>query len=336
MTGLVSVGISHKTADLSLRERVYLTEAKTVAAYARLMENKSVRGALILSTCNRTELYLSAECDLDAVGLFFNTVGESSEELAAAVETTEGGEALRRLFGTAAGLLSRIFFEDQILGQVKAAAELAAKCGASDNRLKKAVQLAVTYAKRLKTEIQNGGTRGGIACLAVKEIENFQPNKKNPLTALIIGSGVVGLSVAGLLAERGYLVSVTKRAEGREPPNGVGTIGYSDRYRYIKSADVIVGATKSPHTTLKADGVIAAIEEDTKTRLFLDLAVPRDFDREISDIRGAVLKNIEDLQDGETRSPTELEIEKKAAVYAEEYIAAYEKWTNFVKLKIES
>ncbi|MDR3216629.1 MAG: hypothetical protein LBT55_04350 [Clostridiaceae bacterium] len=323
MTEIIFAGVSHKTADLCLREKAYLTERAMLSAYERIKTEPGVSGAFIISTCNRTELYLSAEADkTKGVAELFGEIAGLENDLCGVVSVNTEPDALVHLFRVAVGLESKIFFEDQILGQVKAAFELALSADSMDNILKKAVQIAVSCAKKIKSENSDGRRGDGIAGAAAKAVAVFADERH--ITALIIGGGAVGVRLAKLLVEQEQRVFITRRSREQSFPEGAVAVDYAERYAVLNAADAVVGATKSPHITLQAELAAAA---SLKPRLYLDLALPRDFDPKLATLPFAVLKNLEDIE----ASGYDASIEAKAEEAIREYLRDYKRWRSYGK-----
>ena len=318
-------------------------------------------GAVLLATCNRTELYFAVgaaagSCDVaPATGGVTGSANVASAtggvagSAAAAREGTHfsanerimcaqqlivaskqqdvhlfrqycrsyvGKDAVRHLFAVASGLDSMVLGENEVLGQLREAYKRAAAEHRTDFYINFIFQRALSCAKRVKTETNLSKATESIATLAVKEIMAFRAAtaeattttaapassalpqasaSQAPTTVLLIGaSGQTGSLIVRDLAERnGVRVFVTLRRHYALPelPN-VQKIAYDERYAYLDCADVVVSATTSPHFTVAYNNAAAALHTQ-KPRLFLDLAVPNDFEPELQTLPLVTLKNID-------------------------------------------
>lgn len=274
-------GIDYRQATLAEREVFAFTTAQAETAMQNVVQSPGIQGAVLVSTCNRTELWISAgdDRDIDLGQLLCELKQAPLAQYKNLWIVREGKEAVDHLLATASGLNSQIWGEDQILGQIKSSLEKAREAGTTDQVLEKLFQTAITCGKKIKTQIRLTSVDVSVATKAVEIIEEQFPSLKEP-ECLVIGNGEMGRMVAGLLVKRGAKVTVTLRQykRGISPiPDGCASIPYDDRLEKIKDTDIIVSATSSPHYTVKL-GEVKEILTDQKQRLFLDLAVPRDVD----------------------------------------------------------
>lgn len=269
---IILSGIDHSCADLARRERFALSAEQQKEVYARAAEHPGVLGVVTLSTCNRTELYVSVEDGVQLPPFSLLAHVPQAEWEGCAVLETEA--AFFHLASMASGLKSRIFAEDQILTQVKAALRQARAHHAADSALEVFFRTAVTAAKRIKTELQF--SHGDVAAAtAAKDLICADTSVRR---VLVIGNGEMGRACAASLAAAGLEVSMTLRQYRHgapQIPHGVTAIDYAERYRAMERFDAVVSATASPHYTVKADELSGCT---SLPRLYLDLAMPRDID----------------------------------------------------------
>lgn len=279
------IGIDYQTAALAEREIFVFTPVQAQSAMQYIVQNPGVNGAVLISTCNRTELWISekdgqeidlreALCELKEVSL-----GKYQSLLTA----REGLEAVRHLFETACGFNSQLWGEDQILAQIKSAIEYARTADTTDQTLEKLFQTAITAAKRIKTEVRLTSADVSMATGALEMVKKHFPTL-NGLECLVIGNGEMGRMVSALLVDCGAKVMVTRRKYKNGSsfiPCGCTAIDYESRTEKIKEAELIFSATSSPHYTIRADD-IKGILKDHRPRMFIDLAVPRDIDPALS------------------------------------------------------
>ncbi|NLI92666.1 MAG: glutamyl-tRNA reductase [Peptococcaceae bacterium] len=275
------IGIDHSTASLAQREVFAFTSTQAHLAMQSMVQNFGVSGSVIVSTCNRTELWVSKKDDneIDLTEILCQLKQVCPEEYIALLKVRKGLEAVRHLFETASGLKSQIWGEDQILAQIKSSIECARTAGTTDQILEKLFQTAITAAKRIKTEVRLTSADVSVATRAIEVMKEHFPDLSG-LECLVIGNGEMGRMVSAMLAKSSAKVTVTRRKykNGASPvPNGCASIEYEKRIEMIKRSDIIVSATSSPHYTIKM-GDAEEILKDGKKRLFVDLAVPRDLD----------------------------------------------------------
>ncbi len=304
MISLLCISLNHKNASIDIRKQFAFSETEAKSFCASLCDKSGgtfVNGAVLVSTCNRFELYVSLPKN---AGADAKTVPNLQERIAKAKEKDVrilrkyshsfiGKDALKHLFSVAAGLDSMILGENQILGQLREAYKTAFNAGQTDFLLNTVFQRALSAAKRIKTETNLSKTTESIATLAVKQILSFSQNK--PITALVIGaSGQTGSLVVRDLAERAEIqVLATVRHHYPLPElNQVTKIAYDERYDFFEQSDVVVSATRSPHCTVSYEDTMKAIKSQ-KPRLFIDLAVPNDIDSALSNEENFTLKNID-------------------------------------------
>ncbi|MCF0248450.1 MAG: hypothetical protein HUJ86_07575, partial [Synergistes sp.] len=257
-------GLDYKSASVGVREKFAFTESEQRALLHEIA--RQTEEAVLISTCNRTELVVVSEEEpaellrrARGCGEFFSLEGES---------------AVARLFEIAAGLHSQIPLEDQILGQMKSAEALSReekRCGPLLGRL---FRLAVTAGKEIRTKQKNMPRDCSAASAAVSAAED-ELGSLNGVKALIVGSGEMGMIAARLLRERGANVRMTirrHRKDGAKPPQGVDVISYDDRFIAMRECRIVICATASPHLVLTAKD----FPDDGRPLLMIDLAVPRD------------------------------------------------------------
>ncbi len=295
---LVAVGVSHHLAPVAVRERVHL-DGPTVRSILRpLARHAGLCGLVCLSTCNRTEFYVSA-LDDERAGLAIERFrrylvpGPEGQRL---VHAARGGDALTHLFRVASGLDSMVLGESQILAQLKRAHRLAGEVRALDATLDLVMRRAVTTAKRVRTETGIGRRAVGIAQVAVEEAARRQDLRGSRV--LVLGAGQVGSGAARLLQRAGagtfWVVERGPRSRALGRALG-GTVVARDALGALAGAvDVLVCATSQSAEAVGAEGV-AALRAPGGRLLVLDLAVPRDVAPEARALAGVELVDLDDL-----------------------------------------
>ncbi len=324
------ISISHKVAPLLIREKFAFSLEQQKEFIKKAVANKYVSGCIVLSTCNRSEVYFTG--DKRAIAVMEEKIasfkGLQKSEVLKYYRVYDIKQAAYHLFQVASGLDSMVIGEDEILGQVKKAYQVALEIKATDYELNILFQNAITSAKKVKSLTSLSKTPISIGTLVAHKIFNFPKKDKK---VLIIGlTGKMGtiivknvahrddVELIGTTRQHGYPISIVSKE--------VKVIQYSQRYAYINEADIIISATTSPHYTLTFDEVIKAITIK-KERLFIDLAVPSDIDGQMRLIEGSKLYDIDyfkmlSKQNNETKLK---EVEKGQLIIEEEVESVFKK-----------
>lgn len=306
-TEIKIAGLDYRSAAVDIREKFTFTESerrallREVAPYAQ--------EAVLISTCNRTELAVVSEEEpaellhrARGCGNFFSLRGEA---------------AVTRIFEIAAGLHSQIPLEDQILGQMKdalAASREEKTCGALLGQL---FQRAVTAGKEIRTKykaLPHECSAAAAACTAAAE--GFKSLHGVP--ALVVGSGEMGMIAAQLLHDRGAAVRMTRRRcrkDGAQPPSGVELIPYERRYEALRECRLVICATASPHFVLTAE----EFPDDGVARMMIDLAVPRDIEPAFMKRPSVTLVDMDGLGRGVLPADFLREIKKSVAEHTRRF-----------------
>lgn len=294
---ITMVGIDYRDAGLDIRGRFSYTKREQEETIKYLRQLEGISGCVLLSTCNRTELVLSytEEWDQDEKQLFCGLKDLEPERYVQYLHIRRGMEAVQDLFALAGGLKSQILGEDQILTQMKDAADFSRQFFGTDKILETLFRMAVTAGKEVKTKIVLPSSNHSAPLAAISGLERdgavFQGEK-----CLVIGNGVMGRMTAQLLLDRGADVTVTIRQYRSgivDVPPAAGRIDYSKRYEKMPECRYIFSATASPNTTITLEQLpVQQLQQDT---VFVDLAVPRDIQEEIGTLPGITLYDIDDF-----------------------------------------
>lgn len=277
------VGIDHTKASIDVRTVFSFTKKNIAAALEKWKEVPGLSGCVVIATCNRMELWASVRegAQIDLFAMLCTEKGVQPEEYLEYAVSREGREAVSHLFEVSCGLHSRVLGDDQIITQVKDALTLAREQYATDNVLEVLFRMAVTAAKKVKTNISLTGKNRSAIHLAVETLKNqgcvFEGKR-----CMVIGNGEMGKLSAMLLTQEGADVTVTVRQYRSgvvDIPRDCKRIGYADRMSIFPDCDYVVSATASPNFTLHAEDVRAA--SVSRDMVLIDLAVPRDIDPEI-------------------------------------------------------
>ena len=296
------VGTSHRRAGLDVRERFHLVPSDAGA----LAERLAVDGveAVVVSTCNRTEVYLAAHDPAEPAALARRALAERSGLSAPAADSMlderRGDDAARHLFRVAAGLDSLLPGEAQILGQVREAYELAQAAGATGRVLNRLLEHALHAGKRVRAETGVGTASAAIpeaaAELARQVIGDLESRR-----VLVIGAGKMGsLAATSFVARGATRVFVAnhriERAEELARRFGGEAVPFERIGDELARADVVLSSTRCPQTVLHAADVEPALARRRgRPLLLVDIAVPRDLDPAIADLDGCVLYDLDAL-----------------------------------------
>jgi glutamyl-tRNA reductase len=293
------VGIDHSKASIEHRERFSFTRHEAAIAMNQIMEwyKEEITGCVLLSTCNRTELYISCEEEsMEPYEILCRVKGIDSEVYKDYYTVRNGGDVVEHLFSLACGLKSKVFGEDQIITQVKEALTNAREVETTDIVLEKLFQTAITAAKKVKSSVHltavNASVVENMITVLTREFDTIKD-----MPCLVIGNGEIGKLAATRLLQIGAKVTMTLRQyKSREVdiPLGVHCIDYQERYDVLSDMEVVVSATTSPHHTIRYEDT-HEILCDGKKRILVDMAVPRDISLRLGELENIQLYNIDSL-----------------------------------------
>lgn len=322
------IGIDHTRAGIEIREQFAMTGNQISELLEKIKTQKAFSGAIVLSTCNRLELYVSFHTpqDRSLLSQFEELSGRSITGKESCFYEKSGQELVRYLFRLTAGLESKIVGEDQILTQIGDALTRSRTEFATDKTLEVLFREAITCAKQIKTQIKldkNNASSAAVALAKLKKMGCDFAGKK----ALVIGNGMMGKLTAQALLDEGADVTVTVRQYRSgvvDVPSQAKRIGYKERYAKIEDIDYVFSATASPNLTIR--------KEDLQThcksgQIFVDLAVPRDIETEIGTLDGIRLYDIDDFGIEELSEEMKLGIRQADALIdagVQKYMDAYE------------
>jgi glutamyl-tRNA reductase len=320
-------GIDYNKASLDDRERFALTKSAQVKLLGKVLGYSGVTGCVIISTCNRMELWLSGDEDLSMrpYDILCALLGIDAQVYEKYFTQRENIDAVRHLFELASGLKSQIFGEEQILSQVKESIAFARESKASDPVLEALFRSAVTAAKKAKTTVHLQAVDRSAATTAV-HIMKGRFHMLKGLRCLVIGSGEMGKLAARELVNEGCDVTITLRRYKNDHAvisPGCRVIDYEDRHGYLARSEVIISATRSPHYTLNFDQAHDLISGQQK--LLFDLAVPRDIDPKIAGLPGISLYDIDHLGGDLTAAENNENVMRVREIIDEE-IKEFERW----------
>lgn len=299
---LFVAGLSYKTAPVALREKLAVHPTRLRCHGCRLKLAGNLSEVVLLSTCNRVEIYGVGPWVNGNVYRLFQQLAGSDADFAPHLYVKEGVEAVQHLFSVASGLDSMVIGETEITGQVKQAylaAQQAQLTGRVTNRL---FQTALQVAKEIRTQTGIGRGATSVGSVAVELAERIFDQNLSAKTVMIIGAGKMGeacvrhLSKKGarsvLVANRSYERALNLAAEfgGRAVP-------FDQLMPTLSEADIVVSSTGCPDTILNRDDIAAVMPARHNRPLFLiDIAVPRDIDADVQQLENVYLYNVDHLE----------------------------------------
>jgi len=335
------LGVDHKTATLALRERLAFGPEAQKAFYERVRSDLGCDGAtetLLLSTCNRTELFVGPVLNLEQVrdallDLLSADRGVPRPVLERMSVLHVGLDAVRHLGRVAAGTESMIFGEAEILGQVRDALQFARDAGAAGPFITALVQHALRAGRRVRTETEIGHHPASVASEAVRtvgEVVNLAGAR-----VVLVGAGAVARSAGILFGKHGTrpprVVTRTTRHGARLARALGGTVSpWYELADVVRHADIVLTATTAPHTLITVEMMRALRPADSRPLAIVDLSLPRDVEAGVGRLPGVNLFDLADLQQRVERSlaarrstlpAAEAIIERETARFAEWQLA---------------
>lgn len=293
------ISISHKTASSGEREKFYIPKDRVEDFLQKIRAVTGVEQCVLLSTCNRTEVYVQGEENRfrELEETLSEVSGSDAEQIRNLARRYQGQKALHHLFRVVCGMESMVIGEDEILGQTRDAYMTAKETGYTGYELNSAFQAALACAKRVKTETMLSKTAVSVATLAASEVAHLPMPRK---TVLLMGSSgqMGGIILKNLLSQKNVRIIATVRSHNGVCQSGgeqVEHVDYQNRYAVLEEADAVISATSSPHYTLTAGRVRESIKTP-KERLFLDISMPPDLDAEIGNLARCRLVTLDDIK----------------------------------------
>ena len=322
----IALGINHKTASVDVRERVAFTPEQMVEALQQLCRVTPTREAAILSTCNRSELYLEQEqVEAEAVLAWLaNYHRLNLEDLKACAYVHTDDQAVQHMMRVASGLDSMVLGEPQILGQMKSAYAVAREAGSVGPLLGRLFQATFSTAKTVRTDTAIGENPVSVAFAAVSLAKQIFANLHRS-QALLIGAGETITLVARHLHEQGVKRIVVanrtlERASALAEQFGAHAILLADIPHELYSSDIVISSTASQLPILGKGAVEQALKKRKHKPMFMvDIAVPRDIEAQVGELDDVYLYTVDDLHEVVAEN---LKSRQGAAQAAEELVAA--------------
>jgi glutamyl-tRNA reductase len=334
------VGINHQTAPLAIREKVAISSERLADALSLL--RSYISQGVIISTCNRTEIYsVGSNGDAEKATLDFLKVmlGISDNELQKYTYTRQDKEAARHLFRVTCGLESMVVGEYEVLGQVRQALEIAEKMGTTNLPLRYTFQSAVRTGRLVREKTAISRNALSVSSIAVDLAADTVGNLKK-CTMLVIGAGEAGRLVAQVARKRGVSrMVITSRT--RDKAQALATVLHgvpadiTDLDNQLTSANIVVTCAGAPHRILELNRVEALMKKRPELPLvIIDIAVPRNVAPEVSNIKNVVLYNIDDLTGIAelNRKERENEIQHAEQIIIEE-VDKFDSWWHDLEIR---
>jgi glutamyl-tRNA reductase len=304
---VVVVGLNHKTAPVDLLERLTISEERLPKALHHLSTFEHVLEGVVLSTCNRVEVYAAVSKFHGGAQDIRNFLAEfchvAPEDFADRIYSYHDDAAIRHLFRVASGVDSMVVGESEILGQVRRAFQAASEEALVQRVLGAAFRKALRVGKRVRTETFIGRNPVSISSAAVELARRaFAGGSLADKRVAIVGAGKMGTLAARALAQAGATdISVVNRSEERAAAlaSTFDAVAHTwdELAEVVAAADILICSTTAPRAILDRDQLAAAVSDRLHRPLFIvDIAVPRDVDPAAQDLDGVVLRDIDDLR----------------------------------------
>ena len=324
---IVVIGINHRTAPVTLLERMTIPEPSLPKALHNLGVRDDIREVVVLSTCNRTEVYAVVErfhgAYDDIRDFFCETSGLASEDVTPHLFSQHDEAAVAHLFGVASGLDSAVIGESEIIGQVRDAWETAMAQGVARSSLNLLFRHALETGKRARTETAIARSTASVSHAAVEMAEEIIGSLAGS-RVLVIGAGEMGEGVATALAKAGAQTVVVNRTAGRGEALA-GKVGarvapFAELGAELAGADVVVSCTGAGDVVLTRGAVEDARAGAMSPLLIVDIALPRDVDPSVARLAGVTLRDLDHLNEWAARglSAREAEVDDVRAIISEE------------------
>lgn len=297
---LVVVGVNHRTAPVEVREKVVFDATRLPHALRDLAQGGGARENVIVSTCNRTELYAVVD-RRDGLGRWLQDYHRLDDGLNGHLYELEDAAAVEHAFAVASGLDSMVLGEPQILGQLKDAYRVAQDVGTAGPLLNRLFQATFSVAKRVRTETRIGANAVSVAYAAVSLAKQiFAGFDKH--TALLVGAGeTIALAARHLHAQGLKRMIIANRsldrAQALAAEFNAAAIGLDALSTHLAEADIVISSTASPQAVITRADVDAALTARRRKPMFMvDIAVPRDIESEVASFEDVYLYTLDDLQ----------------------------------------
>ncbi len=298
---LVLAGLNHKTASISLREKLAIGQEQLPNTLGWCLRQPAIDACVIISTCNRTEFYFWLRQSADGRQLLRQLFALDETTAAKYLYEKHHAEAVRHLYTVASGMDSLVLGEPQILGQVKAAFEQAKQHGAVNKRLERLFQNAFRVAKSVRSNTDIGRNPVSVANSAVMLAKQVFGDLQGR-SILVVGAGDTAQLVTRYLSRQRFgRLAITNRTQEKSrqlaESMGASSIPFARFPACLHEFDLVFSATASPHPLITRSQVKTAVKHRKhQPMVLIDLAIPRDIEPAISELDDAFLYSVDDLQ----------------------------------------
>lgn len=336
---IITVGFNHHTTPIALREQFTFSEKSLSMAVSHLRNMKSILEAVIVSTCNRTELYVV--CDQLHTGKYYSKAFLESwfriprAEFQEYLHIEKNEQAIRHLFHVISGLDSLVVGETQILGQIKKAFLTAQEASATGTIFHQLFKQAITFGKKVHAETEIGANAVSVGYAAV-ELAQKMFNQSQHKKVVLLGAGKMGELTAKHFSDHKQtemlVLNRTFERAQRLAKEFKGTAHEWDELpQVLREADIVISSTGSPTPILTKQMVEPTLEERQTPLFFIDIALPRDVDPAVHELEQVFLYNIDDLKDivDTNKSLREKEANKVTA-WIDYEVNTFQEWVHML------
>lgn len=331
------IGINHHKSLIEIREKFSFTESMKIEA-SNLILDKSSKEVIIISTCNRSEIYVASENidkSIEEVKSFYEEYFKfpNAEDY---IFVKKNRDAVVHLYMVSGGLDSMVLGEDQIIGQVREAMTFAMDLGFSKKVLNRLFMDAISEGKKIRSNLKISEIPLSTSYIGIKILKEEIGSLKGK-KALIIGVGKMSsLAIRYLLEEEMEEIYISNRTHGRVKElfkefdgfNQLIAVEYSQRYEILKDVDVLITATGAPHTVIAYED----LKKTDKNLYILDLALPRDVESKVGEEENIVLYHNDDLQKlSEDNLSKRIDLSEEATEMIDEDVDKYMDWISSIK-----
>lgn len=295
-------GLSYKTTPVELREKLAVSRSRLQCCGCRLKLRGNLSEVVLLSTCNRVEIYGVSPWIQGTVHRLFQELTNTDTDFTPYLYVKEGSEAAEHLFSVAGGLDSMVIGETEITGQVKSAYEAAKAAGLTGKKMNRLFQTACRVVKKIRTQTGIGRGATSVGSVAVELAEKIFDRDLSAKTVMILGAGKMGEACVKHLAKRGAKTVLVanrsvERAEKLAAEFGGRAVRLEDSAAAMIEADILVSSTGSADMVLRREDVAKILPaRGNRPLVLVDIAVPRDIDPAVAELPNVFLYDIDDLQ----------------------------------------
>jgi glutamyl-tRNA reductase len=303
--GIIVIGLSHKSAPIEVREKLNFPESSLPDALRKLMSYEGIRESMIVSTCNRVEIYSSVQDSINGIDRIKQFIsdyhGLSRESLEKSLYVYPDADGVRHTFRVASSLDSLVLGEAQILGQLKDAFDVSLKTKTTSTILNKLIKKAISVAKRVRTETRLAEGAVSISSAAVELARKIFGDLAGKHVMLLGAGEMAELAAQHLLGNGVKNIMVANRTFERAEELAKEFKGDAIRFEHFPDAlvmvDILICATGAPHYVVTRDMVAKALKERRQKPIFMiDISNPRNIEPEVDKVDNVYLYDIDDLQ----------------------------------------